>query len=212
MIEQRYNLSMIPCGVNPIVRVSQYDDGSRTIVFNLTNNEYEIEDAEIVIDGQTVESSIEGGKVQFIVYLAQTSESGMKRGEVRLGDIGSLNFKFYVEKTPIELSANELNTLMSNSLSNRQTPLQSLENGLQLIPDRIDKIDKTIDEISELIKDEYEPIKEKEIDETLDKEKVEEEVEEPTEEEPDIEVKEETEIETMPLEEESEEEDAETSE
>ena len=203
MITQRYNLSMIPCGVNPIVRVSQYDDGSRTIVFNLVNNEYEVEDAEVVIDGQTVESSIEDGKVQFIVYLAQTSESGMKRGEVRLGDIGSLNFKFYVEKTPIELNSDELSLMMSNSLNNRQTPLQSLENGLNLISDRIDKVDRTIDEISELIKDEYEPIKEKEIDEMLDKEKTEEESKEPTEEEPEIE-SEETEIE--PLEEESEEE------
>ena len=206
MIEQRYNLSMIPCGVNPIVRVSQYDDGSRTIVFNLTNNEYTVEDAEVVIDGETVASSVVDGKVQFVVYLAQTAESGMKRGEVRLGDIGSLNFKFYVEKTPITLNSDELNTLMSNSLSNRQNTLGSVQNGLNLISDRIDKIDKTIDEISELIKDEYEPIKEKEIDEMLDKEKVEEETEEQTEEEPDIETQEETEIETIEESEENEDE------
>lgn len=151
MIEQRYNLSMIPCGVNPIVRVSQYDDGSRTIVFNLTDNEYAIADAEVVIDGETVASSIVDGQIQFVVQAAQTALAGVHLGEVRLADVGSLNFRFYVDRTPLNIVSNTRNILMNNNPNIRQNSPIIDQNAFDLITERIDKADKTIEDINDIL-------------------------------------------------------------
>lgn len=108
MIVQKYNLNEIPEGVKPIVRVSQYDDLSREIVFLCPDA------TGIVIDDQEQEVTIDGNEISFVVGLELTQESGTKKGEVKIENTGSLNFYFEVENTPLAMSSEEILYTMNN--------------------------------------------------------------------------------------------------
>ena len=106
MITQTYNLNMIPDRVKPMVYVSQYDE-ARRIVFNLYNGsvEYEPTSASVLIDGTELTATVSGNQVTVDIPSDLTQVAQIVEGEVRAGDVmGSCNFKFKVDSTPIEVA------------------------------------------------------------------------------------------------------------
>lgn len=99
MINQKYNLSIIPDKVKPIVRVSQYDDSSRTIIFNIDDT---FTTAKVKIGETEINGTVNGNEVSFLVTEDLTQEYGIKEGEVICDTIGTLNFYFEVDFTPLE--------------------------------------------------------------------------------------------------------------
>ena len=99
MINQKYNLSIIPDKVKPIVRVSQYDDSSRTIIFIIDDT---FTTAKVKIGDTEINGTVSGNEVSFLVTEDLTQEYGIKEGEVICDTIGTLNFYFEVDFTPLE--------------------------------------------------------------------------------------------------------------
>ena len=165
MITNTYNLNMIPDRVLPLVMVSQYDS-SRTIVFNLFNGteEYQPTSAKVLIGTNQYECTVSGNQVTFNVPSELTQEAQYLFGEIVAtdsnGNMGSLNFKFKVDSTPLEVI--QTNTLTLN---------RSLSNGLKMGLDL--KLEPTEEQ-------EYEPVEE--VEEPTEEEPTEEN-EEPVEEE-----------------------------
>ena len=103
MITQSYKLNMIPDKVLPVINVSQYDS-SRTIVFYLYDgeDEYTPTDVTIKIGNTTLFGSvISGNSVSFDLPFALMETSGEVKGELIDADMGSLNFIFNVDSTPL---------------------------------------------------------------------------------------------------------------
>ena len=197
MIVNTYNLNMIPDRVLPLVMVSQYDS-ARRIVFNLFNGteEYQPTSAKVLIGTNQYEGQVSGNQVTFNVPSELTQEAQYLFGEIVAtdsnGKMGSLNFKFKVDSTPMEVA--QTNTLTLN---------RSLSNGLKTALET--KLEPT-EEKTEPIEDEpIDEVVEEPIEEPVEEEQTEE--EEPTEEaeEPIQETEEQTE-ETEPIEEENEDE------
>ena len=122
MIVNTYNLNMIPDRVLPLVMVSQYDS-SRTIVFNLFNGteEYSPTSAKVLIGTNQYDGTVNGNQVTFNVPSELTQTAQYLFGEIVAtdsnGKMGSLNFKFKVDSTPLEVI--QTNTLsMAKPLSN----------------------------------------------------------------------------------------------
>jgi len=168
MIVNTYNLNMIPDRVLPLVLVSQYDS-ARRIVFNLFNGteEYQPTSAKVLIGTNQYEGQVSGNTVAFNVPSSLTQEAQYLFGEIVAtdsnGKMGSLNFKFKVDSTPLEVT--QTNTLsMAKPLSN------GLKTALDL------KIEPTEEQ-------KYEPIEEPIEEPTEEEEPVEEEPTEPIEEE-----------------------------
>ena len=180
MIVNTYNLNMIPDRVLPLVMVSQYDT-SRCIVFNLFDgeNEYQPTSAKVLIGTNQYEGQVNGNQVTFNVPSELTQTAQYLFGEIVAtdsnGKMGSLNFKFKVDSTPMEVS--QTNTLTLN---------RSLSNGLKMGLDL--KIEPT--------EEKTEP-----IEEPVEEEQTEEPIEEPTEEEAEEPIEEPVEEETEPIEE-----------
>lgn len=108
MIYQSYVLNMIPRYVKPIVSVSQFDDGGRTISFELKSGENDyIPVNPVVFIGETeVACTVSGNVVSFVVDSSLTQDGGLYLGEVRDTDdgvIGSSNFGFLVDGTPMPI-------------------------------------------------------------------------------------------------------------
>ena len=182
MITNTYNLNMIPDRVLPLVMVSQYDS-ARRIVFNLFNGteEYSPTSVKVLIGTNQYEGTVSGNQVTFNVPSELTQEAQYLFGEIVAtdsnGKMGSLNFKFKVDSTPME-----------DIQTNTRTLGKSLSNGLKMGLDL--KLEEQKDEPIE------EPIEETEEEA---EEPTEEEIEEPTEEP----VEEETEPIEEPIEEEN---------
>lgn len=171
MITQKYFLSAIPDKVKPLVRVSQYDDSSRTIVFIITDYEEEISSAEIVINEQTIQGTVNQKQVSFVLTSELTENSGIYHGEVRFNNIGTLNFDFEVDSTPLESENVQrlIRTLSRPNLS--QIVLENVDLKLEeLQPIKIDKTElkETVDDVKET------EIDEEPIEEVIDEEPVEE--------------------------------------
>ena len=161
MIVNTYSLNMIPDRVLPLVMVSQYDS-SRRIVFNLFNGneEYQPTSAKVLIGTNQYEGQVSGNQVAFNVPSELTQTAQYLFGEIVAtdsnGKMGSLNFKFKVDSTPMEVA--QTNTL---------TLGKSLSNGLKMgLETKLEPMEEQKDE----------PVEETE-------EPVEEPIEEPTEEE-----------------------------
>lgn len=192
MIVNTYNLNMIPDRVLPLVMVSQYDS-SRTIVFNLYDgeNEYSPTSAKVLIGTNQYEGTVNGNQVTFNVPSELTQTAQYLFGEIVAtdsnGKMSSLNFKFKVDSTPMEVA--QTNTLSLN---------RSLSNGLKTALDL--KIEPTEEQKDEPTEEVEEPTEEEEPSEETDEELLEEEQTEPIEEETEP-IEEPTEEETEPIEE-----------
>ena len=167
MIVNTYNLNMIPDRVLPLVMVSQYDT-SRCIVFNLYDgeSEYQPTSAKVLIGTNQYEGQVSGNTVTFNVPSALTQTAQYLFGEIVAtdsnGKMSSLNFKFKVDSTPMEVI--QTNTLTLN---------RSLSNGLKMgLETKLEPMEEQKDEPIE------EPIEEP-VDEPIEEEPIE---EEPTEE------------------------------
>ena len=175
MIVNTYNLNMIPDRVLPLVMVSQYDS-SRTIVFNLFNGteEYSPTSAKVLIGTNQYEGQVNGNQVTFNVPSALTQTAQYLFGEIVAtdsnGKMSSLNFKFKVDSTPMEVI--QTNTLTLNrSLSNGLKTALDLK--LEPTEEKAEPIDEPIEEVVE------EPVEEEPIEEPI--EETEETIEEPIE-------------------------------
>ena len=102
MITQTYNLNMIPDKVLPIVNVSQYDS-SRTIVFNLFDGEEEYipTSVSVKIGTTTLSGTISSNSVSIVLPSSLMETSGQTIGELTDINMGSLNFVFNVDSTPL---------------------------------------------------------------------------------------------------------------
>ena len=162
---------MIPDRVLPLVMVSQYDS-SRRIVFNLFNGteEYSPTSAKVLIGTNQYEGTVSGNQVTFDVPSELTQEAQYLFGEIVAtdsnGNMGSLNFKFKVDSTPMEVS--QTNTLtLGRSLSN------GLKTALDLNLEKEEQKDEPIEEpieepteevVEEPVEEETEPIEEENED------------------------------------------------
>lgn len=173
MITNYYNLNMIPDRVLPLVMVSQYDT-SRCIVFNLFDgeNEYQPTSAKVLIGTNQYEGQVSGNQVTFNVPSSLTQTAQYLFGEIVAtdsnGKMSSLNFKFKVDSTPMEVI--QTNTLTLNrSLSNGlKTALDlNLEQKDEPTEEKAEPIDEPIEETEEPIEEpvEDEPIEEEPIEE-----------------------------------------------
>ena len=138
MIEQKYNLNLIPDKVPVMVRASQYDALSRTIIFNVFNGSelYEIPSGATVTVRGTKEDntgfeypcSVNGSEVSFEIQAQMTIFYGLVPCEIRITSggeiIGSCNFQLNIEKTPLD---------SSTEISETQLPL--LEEAIQAAAD-----------------------------------------------------------------------------
>ena len=168
MIVNTYSLNMIPDRVLPLVMVSQYDS-SRRIVFNLFNGneEYSPTSAKVLIGTNQYEGQVSGNTVTFNVPSELTQTAQYLFGEIVAtdsnGNMGSLNFKFKVDSTPLEVV--QTNTLTLN---------RSLSNGLKMgLETKIEPMEEQKDE----------PIEEV-VEEPTEEEEPTEPTEEPVEDEP----------------------------
>ena len=95
MIVQSYNLSFDTGNVKPKLFVSQYDT-ARLIQFIL---DFTPNNASVLINDTQVASEIDNNVVSFL--FADTSEVGIKHGELRCDGNGSVNFEIEIEYTPL---------------------------------------------------------------------------------------------------------------
>lgn len=116
MINQIYKLNMIPDKVPVMVRVSQYDQYSRTIIFDLYDGaiEYEIPNGSIISirgtkpdkTGFEYPCTFSGNRVEFLLEPQVSVISGLVPAELRITSnneiVGSCNFIFNVEETPLD--------------------------------------------------------------------------------------------------------------
>lgn len=102
MIYQKYILDMTPdTMILPLVYVSQFDDGGRTIVFIMKNRnaDYTPTDVKVMIDGNEIPCTVSGNEVSFLVDSSLTNFAETYKGEVVDGSVGSCNFRFRVDPT-----------------------------------------------------------------------------------------------------------------
>ena len=102
MITQSYKLNMIPDKVLPVINVSQYDS-SRTIVFNLYDgeDEYTPTSVSVKIGTTTLNGTISSNSVSIVLPSSLMQNSGEVKGELIDAGMGSLNFIFNVDSTPL---------------------------------------------------------------------------------------------------------------
>lgn len=161
MITQKYYLSIEPDKVKPVVRVSQYDDSSRTIVFVI---DYEFDDASVYVGEDEIACEIDGNEVSFLIDESLTGTAGERQGEVVCDGVGTLNFVLSVEQTPLSLDLNRLQLMKYDSPSFFKPRLEPIKIDLKtdLEIGKIDKGDQkqTIDEINDEITEENSEISE----------------------------------------------------
>ena len=194
MIVNTYSLNMIPDRVLPLVMVSQYDS-ARRIVFNLFNGteEYQPTSAKVLIGTNQYEGQASGNQVTFNVPSELTQTAQYLFGEIVAtdsnGKMGSLNFKFKVDSTPLEVIQTNTLTLgksLSNGLKTALEPKITIETIDKPIEEPVED-DLTDEEMEELIEEQTkayeeeaeEPIEEEPTEEPV--EKTEETIEEPIE-------------------------------
>ena len=177
MIVNTYNLNMIPDRVLPLVMVSQYDS-SRRIVFNLFNGteEYQPTSAKVLIGTNQYEGTVSGNQVTFNVPSELTQTAQYLFGEIVAtdsnGKMGSLNFKFKVDSTPMEVIQTNtltLNRSLSNGLKTAlETKLEPMEEQKDepieepIEEEQTEPIEEEAEPIEEPVEEENEPIEENE--------------------------------------------------
>ena len=102
MITQSYKLNMIPDKVLPVINVSQFDS-SRTIVFYLYDGEeeYTPTSVSVKIGTTTLSGTISSNSVLIVLPSSLMQNSGEVKGELIDAGMGSLNFIFNVDSTPL---------------------------------------------------------------------------------------------------------------
>lgn len=131
MITQAYKLNMIPNDILPVVYVSQYDDGARTISFELYDGAeaYTPTNAKVRIKGKEKQCTISSNVVSFVVDANFTEEAGTFLGEIvdtkDNGVVASCNFKFAVDSTPIQEENTNESAVTTLNANRAQTALKA---------------------------------------------------------------------------------------
>lgn len=141
MIEQNYNLNLIPGGVPAVVKASQYDKTSRTINFSLYNGDVAFNvptGASVYVQGTKPDNTgfqyactFTDNIVSFGIEDQMTVLSGEYQAEIRItkdGDIlGTANFVFAIEKAGL-----------SDDTVISETELPLIEEAIEKAQDAID--------------------------------------------------------------------------
>lgn len=130
MIVQSYNLSFDTGNVKPKIFISQFDTGRLIqLILDITPTT-----ASVVIDDTQIESSLDGNVVSFL--FADTSEVGIKYGELRCDGNGSVNFEIEIEHTPLSSlilpMSNYINLDRTSPRTAEIEPSEELEVGEEL--------------------------------------------------------------------------------
>lgn len=121
MIVQRHKLNTIPDRVLPLVIVSQYDE-SRRIYFDLYENDEVFTPSgtvTVTIGTTQINATIDGTSVYFDVPSSLTQKATSYFGEVVIvddGRLGTCNFRFKVDSTPIEVAETDATANQAISL------------------------------------------------------------------------------------------------
>lgn len=117
LIEQNYNLDLVPSGKPMVVNVSQYDKDSRRLVFNLFNGGVayapETGTAAYIMGSKPDQTgfiygmTVEGTKASVDIYQQMTAVAGNIPCEIRLIDgnsnvLGTANFTLSVERAAMD--------------------------------------------------------------------------------------------------------------
>ena len=138
MVSQRYNLNLIPSGIPVNVYVSQYDDASRELVFNLYDGEQLFDgtgvSAEIVGTkpdgtGFSYTATVSGSEVTATITKQMAAVAGTVTCEIKLsrnsGILGTANFNLVVEESALD----ENTTISDSEISSfEQLNAESLKN------------------------------------------------------------------------------------
>lgn len=122
MITQKYKLNLIPDRVLPLVIVSQYDE-ARRIIFTLYNGEVlytPTGTAKVLIGTEQLDATIDGNTVYFDINSDLTNKAQTLFGEVVLvndGQLGTCNFRFKIDSTPIEGYSTSTDATSNQALS-----------------------------------------------------------------------------------------------
>ena len=115
MIEQTYNLNLIPNGVPVIVKASQYDKTARTIKFTIYDGDtlftipagadVYIQGTKPDLTGYQYSCTVNGSVVSFDIEQQMTVCAGRHFAEIRItkdGEIlGTANFEFFIERSAL---------------------------------------------------------------------------------------------------------------
>ena len=178
MIVNTYSLNMIPDRVLPLVMVSQYDT-SRCIVFDLYDgeSEYQPTSAKVLIGTNQYDGQVSGNQVTFNVPSSLTQTAQYLFGEIVAtdsnGKMGSLNFKFKVDSTPMQTNTLTLGKSLSNGLKTAlDLKIEPTEEKTEPIED--EPVEEVVEEPTE--EEQTEPIEEtEETEEPVEDEPIEEE-------------------------------------
>lgn len=150
MITQSIIINLIPSGVPPRIKVSQYDTGAEAIEVTLLNGAeaYEIPaDATVLLTGRTSGGQVfakkattaSGSVATFGVIDAMTASAGTAKAEVEILDgqtvLGSANFDIYVEPSPVR---------KDNTAESDWSDLQAMANAVVAAGKKIDDAEQVV--------------------------------------------------------------------
>ena len=150
MITQSIIINLIPSGIPPRIKVSQYDTGAEAIEVTLLNGTeaYEIPaDATVLLTGRTSGGQVftkkattaSGSVATFGVIDAMTASAGTAKAEVEILDgqtvLGSANFDIYVEPSPVR---------KDNTAESDWSDLQAMANAVVAAGKKIDDAEQVV--------------------------------------------------------------------
>lgn len=150
MITQSIIINLIPSGIPPRIKVSQYDTGAEAIEVTLLNGAeaYEIPaDATVLLTGRTSGGQVftkkattaSGSVATFGVIDAMTASAGTAKAEVEILDgqtvLGSANFDIYVEPSPVR---------KDNTAESDWSDLQAMANAVVAAGKKIDDAEQVV--------------------------------------------------------------------
>ena len=150
MITQSIIINLIPSGISPRIKVSQYDTGAEAIEVTLLNGTeaYEIPaDATVLLTGRTSGGQVftkkattaSGSVATFGVIDAMTASAGTAKAEVEILDgqtvLGSANFDIYVEPSPVR---------KDNTAESDWSDLQAMANAVVAAGKKIDDAEQVV--------------------------------------------------------------------
>lgn len=150
MITQSIIINLIPSGIPPRIKVSQYDTGAEAIEVTLLNGAeaYEIPaDATVLLTGRTSGGQVftkkattaSGSVATFGVIDAMTASAGTAKAEVEILDgqtvLGSANFDIYVEPSPVR---------KDNTAESDWSDLQAMANAVVAAGKKVDDAEQVV--------------------------------------------------------------------
>lgn len=150
MITQSIIINLIPSGIPPRIKVSQYDTGAEAIEVTLLNGTeaYEIPaDATVLLTGRTSGGQVftkkattaSGSVATFGVIDAMTASAGTAKAEVEILDgqtvLGSANFDIYVEPSPVR---------KDNTAESDWSDLQAMANAVVAAGKKVDDAEQVV--------------------------------------------------------------------